>query len=118
MRNAPPGESSGPPACVCDEPTPIRLLPGAKTAGCDRFLPVNSANSQSGTATSALARAVERSATVDSEPHHPSENSLRDLILGGQDGLVNMLGIVLGVVAANGTTQVLIAAGLAAAITE
>jgi predicted membrane protein (TIGR00267 family) len=40
------------------------------------------------------------------------------LILGGQDGLVNMLGIVLGVVAANGTTHVLIAAGLAAAITE
>jgi len=79
---------------------------------------VNSANSQSGTATSPLARAVERSATVGSEPHHPSENSLRDLILGGQDGLVNMLGIVLGVVAANGTTQVLIAAGLAAAITE
>src|SRR5262244_1951520 len=50
--------------------------------------------------------------------HTTSNNSLRDIILGGQDGLVNMLGIVLGVVAANGTTQVLIAAGLAAAITE
>jgi predicted membrane protein (TIGR00267 family) len=40
------------------------------------------------------------------------------VILGGQDGLVNMLGIVLGVVAANGEKSVLIAAGLAAAITE
>jgi len=40
------------------------------------------------------------------------------VILGGQDGLVNMLGIVLGVVAAGGSTHVLIAAGLAAAITE
>jgi VIT1/CCC1 family predicted Fe2+/Mn2+ transporter len=40
------------------------------------------------------------------------------VILGGQDGLVNMLGIVLGVVAAGGSTHNLIAAGLAAAITE
>jgi predicted membrane protein (TIGR00267 family) len=40
------------------------------------------------------------------------------VILGGQDGLVNMLGIVLGVVAAGGSTHILIAAGLAAAITE
>ena len=40
------------------------------------------------------------------------------MILGGQDGLVNMLGIVLGVVAAGGSTHVLIVTGLAAAITE
>jgi predicted membrane protein (TIGR00267 family) len=40
------------------------------------------------------------------------------VILGGQDGLVNMLGIALGVVAASGSTHILIAAGLAAAITE
>jgi predicted membrane protein (TIGR00267 family) len=49
---------------------------------------------------------------------HSTNNSLRDVILGGQDGLVNMLGIVLGVVAAGGSTHILIITGLAAAITE
>ena len=49
---------------------------------------------------------------------HRDVNWLRDVILGGQDGLVNLLGIALGVVAANGSTKVLIATGLAAAITE
>jgi len=49
---------------------------------------------------------------------HGSNNSLRDVILGGQDGLVNMLGIALGVVAAGGSTHVLIVTGIAAAITE
>jgi len=56
-------------------------------------------------------------ATTAHEPHRTG-NRLRDVILGGQDGLVNMLGIILGVVAAGGSTTVLIAAGLAAAITE
>ena len=50
--------------------------------------------------------------------HHSKTNSLRDVILGGQDGLVNMLGIALGVVAAGGSTHVLVVTGLAAAITE
>src|SRR5258705_11556984 len=50
--------------------------------------------------------------------HHSTTNSLRDVILGGQDGLVNMLGIALGVVAAGGSTHVLIVTGLAASITE
>jgi len=50
--------------------------------------------------------------------HGTTTNSLRDVILGGQDGLVNMLGIALGVVAAGGSTRVLIVTGLAAAITE
>src|SRR5438309_2037981 len=49
---------------------------------------------------------------------HSTTNPLRDVILGGQDGLVNMLGIALGVVAAGGSTHVLIVTGLAAAITE
>jgi hypothetical protein len=40
------------------------------------------------------------------------------VILGGQDGLVNMLGIALGVVAAGGSTHVLVVTGIAAAITE
>jgi hypothetical protein len=37
-----------------------------------------------------------------------SNNYLRDVILGGQDGLVNMLGIALGVVAASGSTDILL----------
>ena len=49
---------------------------------------------------------------------HGGGNSLRDVILGGQDGLVNMLGIALGVVSAGGSSHVLIAAGLAASFTE
>lgn len=45
-------------------------------------------------------------------------NWLRDVILGGQDGLVNILGIVLGVIASGGSQTVLLGAGFAAAITE
>ena len=45
-------------------------------------------------------------------------NWLRDVILGGQDGLVNILGIILGVIAGGGSETVLITTGLAAAITE
>ena len=40
------------------------------------------------------------------------------MILGGQDGLVNILGIILGVIAGGGSDTVLLAAGFAAAITE
>jgi len=40
------------------------------------------------------------------------------VILGGQDGLVNILGIILGVIAGGGSKAVLLAAGFAAAITE
>jgi VIT1/CCC1 family predicted Fe2+/Mn2+ transporter len=43
---------------------------------------------------------------------------LSDLILGAQDGLVNTLGVVLGVVAASSSTHITFAAGLAAAIAE
>src|SRR5206468_8811625 len=51
------------------------------------------------------------------EPHRRT-NWLRDVILGGQDGLVNILGIILGVIAGGGSKTVLVAAGFAAAITE
>jgi len=54
-------------------------------------------------------------------PHrerHRKTNWLRDVILGGQDGLVNILGIILGVIAADGSTTVLLVTGVAAAITE
>jgi predicted membrane protein (TIGR00267 family) len=50
--------------------------------------------------------------------HERKTNWLRDVILGGQDGLVNILGIVLGVIAGGGSRPVLLAAGFAAAITE
>ena len=75
------------------------------------------------TSTTPLGRAVRASvdrgqSTVPALEHHSTNNSLRDVILGGQDGLVNMLGIALGVVAAGGPTHVLVVTGIAAAITE
>jgi len=46
------------------------------------------------------------------EPQHREEhrqaNWLRDVILGGQDGLVNILGIILGVIAGGGSIATLI----------
>src|SRR3989442_3014629 len=65
-------------------------------------------------------RAVDPSSMNPSRGHkqHRTKNSLRDVILGGQDGLVNMLGIALGVVAAGGSNHVLVVTGIAAAITE
>src|SRR5471030_3185586 len=65
-------------------------------------------------------------ATTDGAAHratarresHRQTNWLRDVILGGQDGLVNILGIILGVIAGGGSETVLIVAGFAAAITE
>ncbi len=70
-----------------------------------------------------LGRAVQSSVDHGQlAPSHAEDNgggtSLRDVILGGQDGLVNMLGIALGVVSAGGSTHVLIATGLAASVTE
>src|SRR5262249_17383883 len=65
---------------------------------------------------SAVRSVVERPTT--GKLKHNTSNSLRDVILGGQDGLVNMLGIALGVVAAGGSTHVLVITGIAAAITE
>jgi VIT1/CCC1 family predicted Fe2+/Mn2+ transporter len=56
--------------------------------------------------------------TLRRHKQHRTKNSLRDVILGGQDGLVNMLGIALGVVAAGGSNHVLVVTGIAAAITE
>src|SRR5436305_12562253 len=50
--------------------------------------------------------------------HHRTTNWLLDVILGGQDGPVNILGIILGVIAGGGSKTVLLAAGFAAAITE
>ena len=75
------------------------------------------------TSATGLGRAVraslDRGRDASPAPEHRGDNnSLRDVILGGQDGLVNMLGIALGVVAAGGSSHVLVVTGIAAAITE
>jgi len=49
---------------------------------------------------------------------HKKINTLRDIILGGQDGLVNVLGIVLGVSAVTSDVHILIATVLAAGFAE
>ncbi len=51
------------------------------------------------------------------EPHNVSTN-LRDIILGGQDGLVNVLGIILGLAIAYGDLRIILAGGLAATFAE
>jgi VIT1/CCC1 family predicted Fe2+/Mn2+ transporter len=66
----------------------------------------------------AVTRSDEAAGSAPHEPHSTQGNWLRDVILGGQDGLVNMLGIELGVIAAGASASVLITTGLAAAITE
>lgn len=49
---------------------------------------------------------------------HGGGSSLGEIILGGQDGLVNVLGVILGVAAASASTRIVLAAGLAAAFAE
>ena len=49
---------------------------------------------------------------------HQREFRLSDVILGGQDGLVNVLGVILGVAAATRDVRIVIAAGLAATFAE
>jgi vacuolar iron transporter family protein len=84
--------------------------------------PVNR-NAATGATLTRLGRAVLAGDRIGpAEPQHREQhrraNWLRDVILGGQDGLVNILGIVLGVIAGGGSRAVLLAAGFAAAITE
>lgn len=52
------------------------------------------------------------------EESHKLENPLRDIILGGQDGLVNALGIILGIAAVTPDVRILIATVLAATCAE
>ena len=51
------------------------------------------------------------------DPHHGAFH-LSDVILGGQDGLVNVLGVILGVAAATLDSRIVIAAGMAATFAE
>jgi VIT1/CCC1 family predicted Fe2+/Mn2+ transporter len=46
------------------------------------------------------------------------KSPLADIILGGQDGLVNVLGVILGVAAATTSYKIIIAAGMAATFAE
>lgn len=49
---------------------------------------------------------------------HLSSFNLPEIILGGQDGLVNVLGVILGVAAATNDSKIVIVAGLAATFAE
>ena len=49
---------------------------------------------------------------------HGGGRSLSDLVLGAQDGLVNTLGVVLGVAAASSSARIVFASGMAAGIAE
>jgi VIT1/CCC1 family predicted Fe2+/Mn2+ transporter len=49
---------------------------------------------------------------------HRSRFNLPEIILGGQDGLVNVLGVILGVAAATSQSSIVIVAGLAATFAE
>lgn len=51
------------------------------------------------------------------DPHRQAAE-LSDIILGGQDGLVNVLGVILGVAAATANTRIVLAAGMAATFAE
>jgi predicted membrane protein (TIGR00267 family) len=51
-------------------------------------------------------------------PENHKSNKLSDIILGGQDGLVNVLGVLLGVAAASQDSRIVIAGGLAATFAE
>lgn len=52
-----------------------------------------------------------------SDPHR-TQYRLSEVILGGQDGLVNVLGVILGVAAASNDARIVVAAGLAATFAE
>jgi vacuolar iron transporter family protein len=54
----------------------------------------------------------------ESREHHWIQSELPDLILGGQDGLVNVLGLVLGLAAATDSGRIIIIGALAALLAE
>ena len=61
---------------------------------------------------------IEQVRLHDHHDPHRHDSRLSDIILGGQDGLVNVLGVILGVAAATSDTRIVIAAGLAATFAE
>jgi len=68
-------------------------------------------------------RSLEQHHTEDIKYHlfhdpHRRASGLSDIILGGQDGLVNVLGVILGVAAATSDQRIVLVAGLAATFAE
>jgi hypothetical protein len=62
-----------------------------------------------------------RASQLDYHTHtdpHRRASGLSDIILGGQDGLVNVLGVILGVAAATSDPRIVLVAGLAATFAE
>src|SRR4030042_4401063 len=49
---------------------------------------------------------------------HKTPARLRDIVLGGQDGIVNTLGVLLGIAIASNDLRIIFAGGLAAAFAE
>ena len=66
----------------------------------------------------AKSKLIEQVRLHDHHDPHRHESRLSDIILGGQDGLVNVLGVILGVAAATQDARIVIAAGLAATFAE
>jgi len=66
----------------------------------------------------AKGKLIEQVRLHDHRDPHRHESKLSDVILGGQDGLVNVLGVILGVAAATQDTRIVIAAGMAATFAE
>jgi vacuolar iron transporter family protein len=68
-------------------------------------------------------RSLEKQNADDDRYHlfhdpHKQASGLSDIILGGQDGLVNVLGVILGVAAATSDPRIVLVAGLAATFAE
>ncbi len=61
---------------------------------------------------------IEQVRLHDHHDPHRHNSRLSEIILGGQDGLVNVLGVILGVAAATSDPRIVIAAGLAATFAE
>jgi predicted membrane protein (TIGR00267 family) len=61
---------------------------------------------------------IEQVRLHDTHDPHRASSRLSEVILGGQDGLVNVLGVILGVAAATHDPRIVIAAGLAATFAE
>src|SRR5262249_49766499 len=55
---------------------------------------------------------------IDVRDRHHRASWIVDALLGGQDGVVNVLGVVLGMATASGDTRLVLAAGLATALAE
>jgi len=61
---------------------------------------------------------IEQVRLHDHHDPHRSGTRLAEVILGGQDGLVNVLGVILGIAAATRDSRLVLAAGLAATFAE